>query len=79
MSEWRPIETAPHGDNGVLGFDPDVGIDIIHWSEKCYRPGNKPWSPGWYSSGAFDSGIPFTPTHWYPLPDPPDASVEPKQ
>lgn len=71
MGDWQPIHTGPK--TRVLGFDPYEGIEIISWSEKAYRSGNEPWIPGWECAAAHDNGSIFHPTHWMPLPAPPNS------
>ena len=70
---WQPIETAPkdgrevlalglrHGDYGYT--DDEKGWTGIRWMNKGWQE-TKP--TGRYSNG-------FTPTHWMPLPAPPEA------
>ena len=66
-SGWQPIETAPKdGSPVVIGFDPTRddddglphGVDFMRWMDKAWRD-------------------PLThrlrPTHWMPLPTPPEA------
>lgn len=58
---WRPIETAPRDGTMILVGRWDQGLATVygdHWAE----------DPGcWYDS----SGL-FEPTHWMPLPEPPE-------
>jgi hypothetical protein len=70
MSTWQPIETAPKDGTEILAWD---GIQrIVAWfdvfSERqqvlCGRPGD--WR--------FSDDDPCLPTHWQPLPAPPDHS-----
>lgn len=46
-ADWKPIDTAPRETDGLIGYDPNEGIEIIYWSDKAYRPGGLPWEPGW--------------------------------
>lgn len=66
MSEWQPIETAPK-DRAVLAWSIDFFASVIEivWWEEDNSDG-----PGWALG---DSGFRCTPTHWMPLPEPPDA------
>lgn len=69
---WRPIETVPKDGEPVLlaaeGFDRGVGVAA--WDDE--------WSPdGWWmcDDGKQAIDLPLrgpAPTHWMPLPDPPE-------
>lgn len=67
--EWQPIETAPKDQRRILAYFPDApewyDFSVICWSEH-----NKAWwgcSPS--AAGVIDRDA--QPTHWMPLPDPP--------
>lgn len=68
MSGWRPIDTAPR-DRSVLVSDPVS--KFIYCARlragEHYEP--QPWEIAWRcdSSGRFSN-----PTHWHPLPNPPE-------
>lgn len=80
MSEWYPIETAPKDGTTVMGFDPKYPMfcdaaRIVQWTttgtsiEDEEEEGR---AQGW--TGPRDGFVgDFEPTHWMPLPDPPDA------
>jgi len=81
MSEWQPIETAPKdGTDIIVGFDcASVWIIHIAW----YRDGSPntgcdgPEDIGWWSYVTNSVGQDMltghrTPTHWMPLPAPPN-------
>ena len=77
MSEWLPIETAPKDGTEVL-----VGVDIATvWIVRNARfVRGEDWmepesEDGWWAycnsvSQEMLEGI-FAPTHWMPMPDPP--------
>lgn len=76
MSEWQPIETAPRDGAMVLLFVPDGETDDYDEVLGDYRPqaifvgywvSEHHWRLAHYSAFSFD------PTHWMPLPRPPDA------
>ena len=60
VQQWQPIETAP--DQRVLAFA--AGIRRI--VSPVYKSEGRMW---WCDSGAYVS-----PTHWMPLPDPPEET-----
>ena len=70
MTNWQPIETAPK-DGYILVFGPDQ-MDIAAWE------------PHWPNGGAWlrmqtaeydnDGALVKTPTHWQPLPEPPNET-----
>lgn len=64
-SGWKPIETAPK-DRGFIAYRPDAGVFCAEW-RLCEQHGNMTlWSEGGYSDLTDDM-----PTHWMPLPQPP--------
>lgn len=62
MSGWMPIETAPDGDSPVLVFCPDERGD-----EQIMIAVRSTW--GW---SIYIDGQRLHPTHWMPLPAPPE-------
>lgn len=56
--EWQPIETAPK-DGMLLGFY-DGMIRLVLWDS------------GWAVVGRMTDRYWFSPTHWMPLPPPPE-------
>jgi hypothetical protein len=76
MSEWRTIDSAPKDGTEVLGWivydgrlayspDPFQRASIMYWDAGCFNPG---WErePGWHKEWIGE------PTHWQPLPPPPE-------
>jgi hypothetical protein len=59
--EWQPIETAPRD-----------GKRVLVWHRHWYAPSTGQWYGDWwglvYAVGPFAS----QPTHWMPLPSPPE-------
>ena len=68
--EWQPIETAPKDGTLVIVGYPDTDIEE-GWSVAGeYRKENGDDGIGWYNQ--FDWDCQIHPTHWMPLPTPPD-------
>ncbi len=67
MSNWQPIETAPKdGTLIIVGCPGSPHLwDVGRW-EKMKRVPDR-WAN---SMGA----LPFTPTHWQPIPEPPELA-----
>jgi len=63
MSEWQPISTAPRGtDNEFLGWDGKV-------MDKTWEGWDVEDEPTYVRS----DWVSWQPTHWMPLPAPPEA------
>lgn len=63
---WQPIETAPKDGSSVLvyeGFEPIVTEGWWDAEDEMWRPSGSRNYPFWHQ-----------PTHWQPLPDPPEPS-----
>lgn len=76
MSKWQPIETAPKDGTSVLLWFPSrqgyVGRqDCVpcHWSE---------WGGGVWENATSGHMQSDTPTHWMPLPAPPQPKAPPR-
>ena len=73
---WQRIETAPRDGTHVLAYRVPPGIrftsltnppTVVHWFDD-------PEEPGFYTSvNELAPEHPFNPTHWMPLPAPPQA------
>ena len=61
MSSWQPIETAPKDGTEILVWDGNEH-QILWWLD----------SVGWVGDDDFTDKLP---THWQPLPAPPDHST----
>jgi hypothetical protein len=67
--QWQPIETAPKDGTRVLVFEATYGMAVAAWDSY--------WQ--WVERGAdyatevWGNGT-IEPTHWMPLPQPPEHS-----
>jgi len=64
--QWQPIDTAPKDGTKVLCFNKDWDIPLVLVYEMHYGVGHKCWC--WDGDADEES----TPTHWIPLPAPPE-------
>lgn len=76
MSEWKQIETAPKDGTSILLYSSKEPITegwfetSLEWGRPCNS-----WTNGWETSNGCDVGYNrLYPTHWMPLPPPPNAS-----
>lgn len=72
MSDWQPIETAPKDGNEILVFyQTRKKVVIAYWEPQSY---NKKPRPYWAAIGShwIESDRKYPPTHWMPLPAPPE-------
>lgn len=70
MSDWQPIETAPRDGTTFIATD---GNEV----EPVYYVRYSHWSVGEYdlrysSRQEGEESLWFNPTHWMPLPKPPE-------
>jgi hypothetical protein len=67
---WQPIDTAPKDGTAIL-IHPAAGeMRVVHWRiDRGY------WSTDSWDDGGYDADM--HPTHWMPLPPPPEDLVEP--
>jgi hypothetical protein len=63
---WQPIETAPRDGTPVL-----IGCGLTQSQRWAVWSGGM-WRDGQESAGGRVSGVP-SPTHWRPLPTPPEG------
>jgi hypothetical protein len=69
VNSWRPIETAPAETRVLLRFAPPFSDPTETGIVVGEREGGRWWLTCiWASSNAHRS-----PTHWMPLPEPPEA------
>jgi hypothetical protein len=61
VSEWQPIETAPHGEEVIIAGIYPNGISYVETSWKTPK-------------GSWNGRKLDPPTHWMSLPDPPQAA-----
>lgn len=79
MSTWQPIETAPNETEVFIGRLVD-GVFKFGRSERFYEQANEfageTWS-GWvWSIDDCDGAVADAPTHWMPLPTPPQGEAK---
>lgn len=86
MAEWQSIESAPKDGTRFLAFVPGDDLDLPVIGVACWDPGSPTirftetgdpnlWRRQVIEKGHFamDGGW-YNPTHWAPLPDPPEAA-----
>jgi hypothetical protein len=69
MSQWQAIETAPK-DRLILAVDHGI-IRMVHWDSNQFAKNPRPFWTWWSNSKTCERN--FQPTHWMPLPEPPEA------
>ena len=74
MTLWQPIETAPKGGSTILAYFPLEGcgagwerIMPVYFHQEM-EP--RPWVFAGRACSSYGSG----PTHWMPLPEPPEEN-----
>jgi hypothetical protein len=70
-SEWQPIETAPRDGRRVLLFVPPYGPSTGHYRDD-HNWGES--ASSWFAHSVLNKEA--EPTHWQPLPSPPETDHE---
>lgn len=68
MSEWQPIETAPKDGSQVLLYGPSKWLSTTATKTHSIGIG---WFSTMFGQNKWITGATETPTHWMPLPPPP--------
>lgn len=72
MKEWLPIETAPKDGTRVLLWSLDADPALMPVIGEYDDDGPEPWGAAWWQDPTTDHfPIDADPTHWLPLPGPP--------
>lgn len=71
-SAWREIETAPKDGSFVLLFSPKGGRQIAFYEERTIL-GHPAWFAPIEEQRVGGGAYTYDPTHWQPLPSPPEA------
>lgn len=67
--EWQPIETAPKDRRSRLVWCPEnKNVYCVYWE----APKEQPCLGKWAYFGGTNSELIDEPTHWMPLPNPPE-------
>jgi hypothetical protein len=69
MSDWQPIETAPK-DTAILVYG--FGYSVAHFNTRYER-----WIGFGRDTRDTEALARWPPTHWQPLPSPPEALQAP--
>lgn len=75
MSAWQPIETAPKDGTIILGFVPgDIygSNDSMNWSRSGPFVLAIEFDGCWWGADQLPDAYEVNPTHWVPLPEPPE-------
>lgn len=73
--EWRPIETAPRDRSVLLWCPADQRQRVGEWS-KSVDTGDEAWRFATFWLDETFHVLLCNPTHWRPLPTPPDLPAE---
>lgn len=82
MMEWKPIETAPKDGTELLLWRADSGVILARWIAPCdfltdeeieKNHADDSEEPDWFHADYVQGGriTDGAPTHWMPLPEPP--------
>ena len=73
---WQPISTAPRDGTDVMRHDKHWGVMSGYWSDCIwarYANPDKDAGGAWVQELNRSDTLALNPTHWMPLPEPPEA------
>jgi hypothetical protein len=71
MMKWQPIESAPKDGTEILGWDKEGKYASVSFKVTRYYCN---WENKYRDSKSWWKGnVTCTPTHWMPLPKPPET------
>lgn len=75
MTSWQPIETAPRDGKWILAVKKNFIPAVARWDKS--RGSFEFMEPDYYAEeehylAYLDQTDPWDPTHWMPLPEPPN-------
>lgn len=74
---WQPIETAPKDYTEILLWQPNSNVYTGRYFSDGLRLRYGMFGEGWYWAGYSEKPTgPVQPTHWMPLPAPPQPKDE---
>lgn len=75
---WQPIETAPKDHSHILVFVPRANATVqeVWWAQSYEEDATGHWMTPLCPCGRGYTILIDTPTHWMPLPDPPQVPSE---
>lgn len=72
MSEWHPIETAPKDGTRILILDQDWNQNLVVFVARWAPHGLHPDALGFWYEAHEERWCASQPSHWMPLPEPPE-------
>lgn len=72
--EWQPIETAPKDGTPILIYCSDLGDERYSGAAITTVVWEGTWSLCQCGTYAEDGDLFGTPSHWMPLPNPPESA-----
>lgn len=70
IARWEPIETAPTDGTRVVAVE-GITVEAMWWA-------NDVWATGWVNEINRSDTYIYNPTHWTPLPPPPQEPTDGK-
>lgn len=71
-SQWRPFGTAPEDGTEILAYRQDSGVIVVHFVSPSDYNSDGDDEPEWFTiTGEHLCGDEL-PTHWMPMPSPPE-------
>lgn len=75
---WQPIETAPKDGTTILLYRPSAHpwgmVTPGKWDAQPHSKKPNPYWEMWFKIGGNYESRAWPPTHWMPLPAPPEAT-----